>query len=506
MATFNLVRNSRVFFTTNVDGNGKVTETVSNGFTAANTQELQVLDGFSFSQASNADTVQISEAGNTPVRGQRAFNTSLNNVEFSFSTYVRPAKPSTTVEAEEAVLWNALLCSTPLGAAAAYTLTGVTAASCTYVPATGLLTIVGTGMATTGMAIGDILVIRGVIGIGAAQFNTAVRIASAPTATGFTATYLTAPTASITAASFGATVTLNATAWNKNVAITTDTTGPQFGGTGAAYSSATSALSNKNKLLAFGMIIIVDGVTYVIDNCAMDQASIDFGLDGIATVAWTGKGTALRQLAVTMNNAVAGTFTGGGVTGTSNYTAKNTTANYITSKLSTVTLIKNIGGIGAGNVGYTLALTGGNISIANNITYVTPANLGVLNIPIGYFTGTRAVSGSITAYLRTGNAVGAGSTGNSTATLLSDLLAASATTAGIEPKFRLEVDVGGSINGTRVEMDIVGALLQIPTIDAQAVMSTTINFTAQGTDAVMGATATYDIENTNDIVLRYLSI
>ena len=338
MATFNLIRNSRVFFTTNVDGNGKVTETASNGFTAANTQEIQVLDGFSFSQASNADTVQISEAGNTPVRGQRAFNTSLNNVEFSFSTYLRPAKPSTLVKAEEACLWNALMCSSALGTAAAYTLTGITPGS-TAIDANGVLTIVGTGMATTGMAVGDILVIKGVTGIGAAQYNTAVKVVTAPTATGFTAQYLTKPTAAVVTAGWTTAVTLNSTAWNENLAASTDTTSPQFGGVGVAYSSVTSALSNKNKLLAFGMLMLVDGVTYVIDNCAMDQASIDFSLDGIATIAWTGKGTALRQLTVPMNNAAAGTFTGGGVTGTSNYTAKNTAANYITSKLSTVSLV-----------------------------------------------------------------------------------------------------------------------------------------------------------------------
>jgi hypothetical protein len=197
--------------------------------------------------------------------------------------------------------------------------------------------------------------------------------------------------------------------------------------------------------------------------------------------------------------ATGGTFTGGGVTGTANYTQKNTTANYLTNKLSTVTLIKNIGGVGAGNTAYTLALTGGSVTIANNITYVTPANLGVVNVPIGYFTGARAVSGSLTAYLRTGS--------TNTAGLLSDLLAASATSAGVEPKFRLQVEIGGITNGTRVEVETSGAMLQIPTIDAQAVMSTSINFTAQGSDAYQGQVTTgYDIENTNDLTVRYLSL
>jgi hypothetical protein len=490
MATFNLVRNSRVVFTTNVSAGTNLVQ--ATGFTTANSQEIQVLDGFSFSQASNADTINISEAGATPVRGQRSFNTSLANVEFSFSTYIRP-RLSGTVKAEESCLLNALLCSTPLGAAAAFTGTGVTTASVT-VSGTGLLTIPGTAMTVTGLTVGDVYVIKGVTGIGAAQFNTAVKILS-KSATSITAQYLVTPTAAVTV--FPTSFTMTSTAWNENAAISTDTTAPQYAGAGVAYSAATTALSNKNQMLGFGMLITVDGITYAIDNCAMDQAVIDFGLDGIAMVAWTGKGTALRQLSSNVvYSAATDPVLTGGVTGT--ITGKNTTANYITNKLSTITLVKNIGGTGSGNTAYNLALTGGSITIANNITYVTPANLGVVNVPIGYFVGTRAISGSLTAYLRTGSTNSAG--------LLNDLLAASATSAGVEPKFRLQVEIGGSTNGTRVEVETSGAFLQIPTIDAQAVMSTSINFTAEGSDSVQGETAGYDIENTNDLVIRYLSL
>lgn len=496
MASFNLLRNSRVFFTTNVAaGTAIVQETSNNAFTAANTQELQVLDGFSFSQASNADTITINEAGSSPVRGQRAFNTSLGNVEFSFSTYIRP-RVSGTVKAEEACLWNALLCSTPLTAAAAFTATGITTAS-VVCSAAGVLTIPGTGMTVTGLTVGEVVVIKGVTGVGAAEFNSPAKVVSA-SATTISLQYLTAPTATIVTAGWSSAVTFVRTAWNEFATNTTDTTAPQYAGLGAGYSAATTALSNKNQLLPFGLVIIVDGVTYVVDNAVMDQAVVDFGLDGIAMVAWTGKATALRQLAVNMV-ATAGSFTGGGVTGTANYTQKNTTANFITNKLSTVTLIKNIGGLGAGNTAYTLALTGGSITISNNVTYVTPANLGVVNVPIGYFTGARGVTGSLNAYLRTGSTNSAG--------LLSDLLAASSTAAGVEPKFLLQIEIGGVTNGTRVEVQANGAMLQIPTIDAQAVMSTVINFNAQGSDAYMGqATTGYDIENTNDLTVRYLSL
>lgn len=491
MATFNLLRNSRVLFTTNVNSTGVIQ---ASGFTAANTQELQILDGFSFSQASNADTVTISEAGNTPVRGQRSFNTSLANVEFSFSTYIRPKLPSTLVTAEESHLWNALLSTTAIGTAAAWTATTITTAS-TTVSAAGLLTLIGTAFTNTGLTVGETYVIKGVTGVGASQFNSAVKIVSL-SATTITAQYATAPTAAVVVGNWSTAVTMTKTAWNDYVAIATDTAGPAYGGAGVAYSEITSGLSNKNQLLAFGMLITVDGVTYAIDNAAMDQAVIDFGLDGIATVAWTGKGTALRQLAtvITFNDtAPLLPVLSGGATGTA--AGKVTDAKFITNKLSTVTLQSSIAGA-TSPTAYTLALTGGSVTIANNITYVTPANLGVVNVPIGYFTGTRAITGSLTAYLRTGS--------TNTAGLLSNLLAAASTAAGVEPKFRLQVEIGGSANPVRVEFESRGAFLQIPTIDAQAVMSTTINFTAEGSGA-QASTNVYDIENTNEVSIRYLS-
>ena len=58
MSTFNLIRNSKVFFTTNVDSLGNVLATGAN---AVNTHEIQVLDGFTFSQNTNSDTVTITE-------------------------------------------------------------------------------------------------------------------------------------------------------------------------------------------------------------------------------------------------------------------------------------------------------------------------------------------------------------------------------------------------------------------------------------------------------------
>jgi len=485
MATFNLVRNSRVFYTTNVSATTGVV--AASGFTTGNTQEIQVLDGFTFGQNSNADTVTISEAGGTPVRGQRSFNTSLGQADFSFSTYIRPYK-ATTVKAEEYHLWNSLLGSVAIGDANAtaidFTVAGsvgssLTPLSVSYSAPTITfstdMTVAGPASTPASLTVGEVLMVTGHV---TADHNTAIKITgvTAGTSGGFTATWISAPASVSTTAADWTDVKLTRTAWNAN----------------SSYAEVTSSLSNKNQLVKFGMIMLVDGITYVIDNCCLNQAVIDFGLDGIAMVAWTGMGTILRQLAYQLIPAITSPY---GITrsdtsaSVGNYTYKNTTADFITNKLSTISLKAGIDGTGTV---YNLALTGGSITINNNVTYVTPANLGVVNLPIGYFTGTRAISGSVTAYLRTGT--------TNTAGLLSTLLSAAATSAGIEPQYQLIVAVGGSTATTRVELELPMAFLQIPQINSAAVMSTTINFTAEGHsyDA-----SSIDIENTNELEVRY---
>lgn len=593
MATFNLIRNSRVFFTTNVNSLGIIQPT---GFTAANTQELNVLDGFSFTQTNNSDTITIAEAGTTPSRGQRAFNTSLNPVDFSLSTYLKPALQD-GVRAEESHLWNALLGTVALtdtGTAIAWsTLTSVTYIAATSTAAAQLV-FVGTGITT--LTFGDIVQLDGAIGAGANELNAPYKVV-ATTGTGFTLSFLTPPSSNIVAGAittnFPTTSTtaapalfLNKYSWSSYPAQTLDTGGTAgvnsvtrvVGSlvTSQAYAEVSAFRSNANQLLTFGMIILVDNITYAIDNCALDQVSIDFGLDGIATAAWTGKATQLRQFDTTLSftsqsstatslgsstittstanatvsfssaqvlpvgtviryqgdiigilngavNGTSGTFVNNstrtitGQTGAWAYTplvingglittggtscggymaAKFATSNYITNKLSTATLKAGM----SGNAGtsYTIPLTGGSIQIANNINYVTPANLGVVNVPIGYYTGTRAITGSLNAYLRTG--------ATSTSALLSTLLSNAGVSAGIEPKYQLALQIGGATNGVCVEILANGASLQIPTVDAQSVLSTVINFAVEGFDAVASASSNFDLEAVNDIRIRYFSV
>jgi hypothetical protein len=373
--SFNLIRNSRVFFTTNV--NAETGVVAASGFDTTNTREIQVLDGFSFSQNTTAETVTLNEAGAAPVRGQRSFNTALEPVDFSMSTYMRPADGGANITAEESVLWNAMFATDPIG---------------------------GT-----------------------------------------------------------------------NAAWTEDTTN----------CTLVAGNSQSHQLQKFGLIIVIDGVSYIIDNCALDTATVDFGLDAIAMVAWTGRGSILRQLAgLTATTGTTVTF-GGGLAGTAQ--GKNTTAPFIANKLTTLTLKKEIDGTGAT---YNLAITGGSLTIANNLTYLTPANLGVVNRPFTYFTGTRGITGSLNCYLRAGSSNSSG--------LLADMLAGS--TTDVDPAFYMQFEVGGVTNATRVEFEMPATVLTIPTVSTEQVVSTTINFTAQGS-----STGAFEIGEANELEVRYFT-
>ena len=85
--------------------------------------DLPVLDGFSFSQATNSSEITLAEmeaSGGVSRRGRKQFNDSLAPAEWSFSTYVRPFKSAGSgtgaadtvaakVHAVEEILWALVL-------------------------------------------------------------------------------------------------------------------------------------------------------------------------------------------------------------------------------------------------------------------------------------------------------------------------------------------------------------------------------------------------------------
>ena len=160
---------------------------------------------------------------------------------------------------------------------------------------------------------------------------------------------------------------------------------------------------------------------YKLTDCSIGEASFDFDLDGIATVNWSGNGKLITEEA-TLNLSSSDAFINEGVS--------NTTG-FIRNRISDLTMSGDASG---SSVTYTSTLTGGNISWSNNLTYLTPETLGVVNQPLGHVTGTKSINGNFTCYLDNAS-------GTSSAEFYEDIVEA---TSDIQNSFSLSFDIGGS--------------------------------------------------------------
>jgi hypothetical protein len=223
--------------------------------------------------------------------------------------------------------------------------------------------------------------------------------------------------------------------------------------------------------------------TYKVANCCMNEASMDFDIDGIATIAWSGMGTIITE-------AVAPTAT--------RYEAIGSTTNFIRNRLTQLVMStaddhlrgdsNNDGSQDSADGDsdreiYALTLTGGNITISNNMTFLTPETLGVVNQPLGHVTGTRTIGGSFTCYLN--------STADSSMDLFERLIEDSDT---ITNKFDLNFKVGGAAAVPRIEFNMAACHLEVPTHSIDDVISLEVTFHALGTD----------ISSTDEIAIKYI--
>ena len=331
--------------------------------------EMPVLDGFSFSQATNASEITLNEmsdsAGNSR-RGRQMFTDSYAPAEWSFSTYARP------------------FASAGSGAGTA-------------------------DIAANHHAVEEVL---WALMVGDAAY-------ASNTFTGFTA----------------------------------DTTDLDI-----SFNN-----SNKTTLGTADIFFVMGGAgtgtktTYKIANCCVNEASLDFDIDGIATINWSGMGTIITE-----DTEPTATI----------YEAVNSTSNFIRNRLTSLA----ISSTSPGTVTYDLVLTGGNVTISNNMTFLTPETLGIVNQPLGHVTGTRSVSGNFTCYLN--------AEANSSADLFENIIEG---TTIITNNFDLEFKVGGVSGTPRLELKMADCHLEVPTHSIEDVISVETNFhalpsTIDGTD------------------------
>jgi hypothetical protein len=338
--------------------------------------EIPVLDGFSFSQATNTSEITLAEmssaaSGNASRRGRRMFNDSYAPAEWSFSTYARPFKSVVDV----ATGWD--------------------------------------GTSVQGHAVEEILwaalVGNGVFTKGGADANSSW---AAGQGMGNTATTMTAD--------FSA----------SNVASLKELDIYFIMGQGT-YDADTHTV-------------------YKLDGAVVNSAGIDFDLDGITTINWSGFAKLITEEAsiptVSINEGASDT------------------GNFIRNRLTTLAVTHAETGNFAAT--YNLTLTGGSINFENNITFITPETLGVINQPFAAVTGTRNIGGSFTCYL--GNHT-AGS-----ADLFEDLIES---TTSITNDFNLVFTVGGA-TAPKIAITLPTCHLEVPTHSIEDVISLETTFHA----------------------------
>jgi len=204
------------------------------------------------------------------------------------------------------------------------------------------------------------------------------------------------------------------------------------------------------------------GINYQITNGVLNEASIDFDLEGLATISWSGMGSALTETGTdtpldrTVNNCV--------------YEGVDGTNNFIANKLTTVVLNPTDEQTGLPNDAYTIALTGGNITFSNNISFLTPEELSVINTPFRHVAGARSISGSLTCYLD--------EAGAHSADLFQDL---SEATSLLTNEFALTVNVGGA-TAPKAVFSLPKAHLGVPTHSIEDIISLEITFDALPSD------------------------
>ena len=148
------------------------------------------------------------------------------------------------------------------------------------------------------------------------------------------------------------------------------------------------------------------------------------------------------------------------------------------SKAATATRSAFAGGNNTGttNLGqYGLTLTGGNITVSNNITFLTPETIGSVNEPFAHVTGARSVSGTINCYLGLDSTGSAANIGTSTDFFLD--ANTDAARAIVTNQFELEIDIGGG-TAPNVVFDMDNVHMEIPQINVEDTIQVEIPFHA----------------------------
>lgn len=414
--------------------------------------ELPILAGYSFSQKTNSSTVELkemSDATGRSRRGKRVFNDSLSAADWSFDIYARPTLVSSYHRAPEEVLWASLFSESNFNP-----VLGQTGVPGTITPSySGNVVTLTFGTAAPVVPyfkVGDSIIVSGITATTNAPNGTFIVTSS--TVNSVTYTVTNTPTGSLAGTAIVKSSTFSSTATELDFYTTS---------------------ANKTNLATFDLYFVLgankassanyaaDDVTtiYKISKCVANEATINFEIDGITTVAWSGMGAQISEQATFDATANGGPIQIG----------LASTSNMIRNRLTSLNAV----GVTPSAKTYSLTLTGGSITISNNMTFLTPETLGVVNQPLGHITGSRSVSGNFTCYLD--------ELTNGSIDLYQDMLQGTST---VTNKFQLQFFVGGkaasgiSPTAPGIMFDMGQCHLEIPSTKIDDVIGLEVAFTA----------------------------
>ena len=495
--------------------------------------EIPVLDGFSFSQSTNTSDITLAEmqgADGISRRGRRLFTDSLAPAEWSFSTYVRPFYTSTEHHAVEEVLWAVMAGADKYGTigsqGALATLDFSSADSAgdrtpgTYIIDSDNSLVLGTHAGTAGTF---------QIIVNAAGNANDVQIVSG--GTGYTAgeTFIV-PASLIGDGTGNVTIDIDAIDDDATTGFYRNSQADSNSDFGTAVAMPTDAgqtinfgQSNRAVLATCNLYFVMETSTtnpmvYKLENAQINEASIDFDVDGIATINWSGfaknivdkqsAGVVTVQSGTTITGATAGDIfldssadlRMGIATGatTANFAIDagvDQTSAFIRNRL-TQCIVSTTDTTAFPSGDYSLTLTGGNVTVSNNITYLVPEELGNVNIPIEGVTGGRTVTGNFNCYLTLDTAADPanGTHKGSSVELFNNMTTSGEGLDKVVNDFQVTFQIGGAVDGNpRLYVSMPKVHIDVPVHSVEDVISLETGFGAY----------TNDFDNADEIVLTY---
>ncbi|WWD13744.1 hypothetical protein CPL00345_CDS0010 [Klebsiella phage GlastoCabaret] len=232
-------------------------------------------------------------------------------------------------------------------------------------------------------------------------------------------------------------------------------------GTTGVFQNATNLVVNfkdngYHELAMLNIYILTDSSWSVIRNCQVGQAEVNVDIDDIGRVTWSGNGTRLETLSAQPFDPKT--------IGIDDALYAKIQSSYIKNKLTILKLKNNANG----GKTYNIPITGGSFTMNNNVTYLTPNIMSRVDVPIGSFTGSFELTGSLTAYM---NDAANGSI-QLYKDLVSDLKAVN--------DFEVAIILGGEYDTARPAAVLVAkhANLNIPSIETDDVLGVSIEFKA----------------------------